>query len=225
LVARLKSDSSYKSKTDEKSIKGLLKYIERKINPTAKNRYTLWVIDTYVSGGINRIEDLSRTRRALDEFVRKRNQLNKKDIYQYKTLSDLEEAVLDKEEILSANELKRRAKKEIYSETDVLYKGEDGMIVSPKTEKASCFWGQGTKWCTSSTESENHFDEYNKDGKLYIVVKNNRKLQFHVESGQYNDENDREIKPNTPEADIISWALKKLDLEEKVVKYQPYDIR
>jgi len=77
-------------------------------------------------------------------------------------------------------------------EYEKIYKGSDYQIIIPKTEKASCKYGAGTRWCTAAKEN-NYFDEYNKDGNLYILImKDGRKFQYHPWTNQYMDEMDRD---------------------------------
>ena len=43
------------------------------------------------------------------------------------------------------------------------------IVVSPKTHKSSCYFGSGTKWCTTASDS-GHYDRYNQDGKLFYFI-------------------------------------------------------
>ena len=42
-------------------------------------------------------------------------------------------------------------------EADVLYNSDDLLIMIPKSHRASCYYGAGTKWCTTNKESDNYF--------------------------------------------------------------------
>jgi hypothetical protein len=57
---------------------------------------------------------------------------------------------------------------------DIIVDDENYLIVSPHTEESSIKYGQGTKWCTSSKESLNRFDQYRKESTLYYI--HNKKL-------------------------------------------------
>jgi hypothetical protein len=86
-----------------------------------------------------------------------------------------------------------------------LMNGDEWYIFHPKTEKGSCYLGVNTQWCTtygpyslnpSYRERDNYFNNYNKQGPLYIMInkKNeNSKYQFHFNSKQYMDPADRQI--------------------------------
>ena len=62
---------------------------------------------------------------------------------------------------------------------------------------AACYYGQGTRWCTAA-DSNNMFDRYNQDGDMYILIPTKpkyegEKYQVHPASGQYMDEQDRDV--------------------------------
>ena len=43
-------------------------------------------------------------------------------------------------------------------------------VVVPKSHTASCYYGAGTKWCTATKDSDNHFTNYDKEGKLFYIL-------------------------------------------------------
>jgi len=56
------------------------------------------------------------------------------------------------------------------SGADKVFENEYVTIVTPKTHKASCYYGSGTKWCTTAKSSD-YWDEYNNDGvKFYYIL-------------------------------------------------------
>ena len=77
-----------------------------------------------------------------------------------------------------------------------MYEDDDWVVYTPKTYAASCKLGQGTRWCTATTEDDSYFKKYTKSGPLYININKNNpaeKYQLHFESGQYMDREDEEI--------------------------------
>ena len=50
-----------------------------------------------------------------------------------------------------------------------IYSSEHGDMYWVKDEEASCYIGQGTRWCTAAKESTNYFSEYNAKGPLLII--------------------------------------------------------
>jgi hypothetical protein len=77
----------------------------------------------------------------------------------------------------------------------LVYSDGEWSVYVPLTERASCLIGKGTQWCTAADVSDNMFDYYNKQGKLYVLINkdDNSKYQLHFESNQLMDENDREV--------------------------------
>jgi hypothetical protein len=184
-------------KTDHSAPKDLNQIVQKFINadPTPNKKYVQWMIRTYLSSGIRYLEDLSRTNAALILFDKNKVRLpvEQRDINKIKSLPDLETLVEPFEDVKSGKEEKRELSANIKSQTKVIYNGSQGKILVPLTQEASMFWGQGTKWCTAANKN-NMFDEYNKDGHLYIILMNNgEKYQFHLQSGQLMDVKDDEV--------------------------------
>jgi len=121
-----------------------------------------------------------------------------RDINRFKNLNDLYDVVKEFEggdetmATSNSDEIRQIKKNEI----DKVFENSNWLIMIPKTERASCLIGKGTKWCTAADESNNMFDNYNSDGPLYVMVNkdNNKKYQLHFESNQLMDENDSPIK-------------------------------
>jgi hypothetical protein len=70
-------------------------------------------------------------------------------------------------------------------------------VIQPEDTSAACYYGQGTRWCTAA-DSNNMFDRYNRDGPMYILLPTKaqyegEKYQVHPDSGQYMDEQDRDV--------------------------------
>ena len=51
---------------------------------------------------------------------------------------------------------------------EMIYTSDFVNVYWPIDEKAACYLGQGTQWCTSATRSENAFKGYNQRGPLVI---------------------------------------------------------
>jgi len=135
-----------------------------------------WLVDRYISGGIKRIEDInSRAKPAIIDF----KQLVKKGllsghISQFSSLSELEATI---EPFLKKIDLVEKGK------SDIIYQDSQFRLIELHDEKAACYYGQGTKWCTAATKGDNMFDEYKKEGPVFVLlVKNPRykgeKYQF-----------------------------------------------
>jgi len=84
--------------------------------------------------------------------------------------SDIETAKSAAARAKKEKEEKGRASKQAKSESDVVYDDEEFMVIRPLSPHASCYYGQGTKWCISATDSQNYFDSYTKEGKAFYFV-------------------------------------------------------
>ena len=94
-----------------------------------------------------------------------------KDIHSYpnpEILRDISMQILSE---LSRGDKEKFAK----SGAEKLYEDDRWLLVKPKTEEASCYYGAGTQWCTSATKG-NAFGQYNKNGNLYYLIDKSRKL-------------------------------------------------
>jgi len=110
-----------------------------------------------VEGQFNKAKEL------LNQFIRYQSVLDQKDINQYETFEDIEKAV-------SAHENKVRRDVVKLDGADQVYEDDRYTIVTPKTHKASCYYGAGTKWCTAAMNGDSHFDRYNEDAKLFYII-------------------------------------------------------
>jgi DNA-dependent RNA polymerase auxiliary subunit epsilon len=208
-------------KTDHSAPKDLNQIIQKFINadPTPNKKYVQWMLRTYLNSGIRYLEDLSRTNAALILFDKNKVRLpvEQRDINKIKSLSDLETLVEAFEKIKSGKEIKKEISANIKSQTKMIYNGPEGKILVPLTQEASMFWGQGTKWCTAANK-DNYFDNYNKNGHLYIILINNgEKYQFHLYSEQLMDVRDAGI--NFEEFNkTYPWVFKNIKFTEEEQK-------
>lgn len=190
LLKRAHQDHSVEGQHSAKQIVELLK----KADPT-NGKYLQWIVNTYLAAQF-KIEDISRIHSELKEFTRVRSKLDKKDINQYKKLSDLYAAL--KPHADTAVKSGKQQKKELSSKffnddaAEVFYKDNQITIIIPKTEAASCYFGQGTKWCTAG-KRDNMFTHYSNQGPLYIVQTPSGKYQFHFPTNSFMDSSDESV--------------------------------
>jgi len=93
-----------------------------------------------------------------------------RDINSYKDYGTLRDAVdrIEQEETQAAK--RAEEKKEAFSEAEVIDDTEDEFIVRPMSTQASCFFGRGTRWCISADRSNNYFQSYTGEGKMFYFV-------------------------------------------------------
>jgi len=71
------------------------------------------------------------------------------------------------EAITKQNE--KTAKKEV----DKLFENDTLLIIKPKSFTASCYYGSGTKWCTTMKGNPSYFNQYSSNGNLYYLILKN----------------------------------------------------
>lgn len=207
-----------------------------KADPTKNMMYLQWIARMYVLGAF-RMEDTIRVKETLQEFERVKSKLQNKDINSYKKMSDLYAAIepFEGQDIISGKQAVKQkiskfgidspeAKKFFENgEAELFYRGSTIDVVIPLTEKASCFFGQNTKWCTARNDERNMFDMYHTDSTpLYIIFcKDGTRYQFYYSDDEYiqlMDKNDEEVDTldlveNIPE---LKTAFKELATRKKI---------
>lgn len=168
----------------------------RETAPDKMGIYGKWLLNLYINNSL-KLEDLYKVKEYLTFFNKFKNKLNEKDINKYKSLPDLYDAVspfMDNPEQVSSKSEELRMIKQ--NEAEKVYEDNQWLVVIPKTEKAACLYSKHTQWCTAATKGPNMFNVYNLGGPLYINIDkvNNRKYQFHFDSGQFMDERNDDIK-------------------------------
>lgn len=189
-------------------------FIEKvgEIDPTAKGIYMPWIARLAImSPNENRVEDLDRLGQDLQAFEANKAKIANKDINQYKSFQAVYDVVapLLAPREKTKDELKKEqeaaALEKVKADIITVYQGPEGWIRVPKTEEASKFLGQNTRWCTAANKNC-MFQHYAKDDNLFVIYDkaSKRRTQLHIDSGQLAKEDDRNIGvESTPE-----WARK-----------------
>ena len=105
-----------------------------------------------------------------------------KSIDSYPTLDDLYKIVDAAQQLESRKEVETQTK----SGANKIYEDERWLVVRPDTRDASCYYGSGTKWCTAMKNAE-HFDNYNKKGRLYYLIDKSRDLGRYYKVALYKE--------------------------------------
>lgn len=193
----------------EVAIVELVRGIVFNTDPT-EGEYSEWILKNYLkmdSAHANRWhEDSYKIYDDLTEYHKYKRLLKQDeqlkvftDINRIKSFSELYYLVNDEDysvfgkKIAEAKE--KEEQKEMEGQADKIYVSENYLIVVPKSQEASCSYGRNTRWCTASTGSYNYFNQYNKQGPLYIIIdkKQNEKFQFHFQSKQFMNSDDSQI--------------------------------
>ena len=137
-------------------------------DPTKNKEYTVFLAKMYANGGWGcRIEDLeSKIKPALVKFhtlkLKKKIPSPRNDIMRYANLADFVSVMDEYEDPEEKKQVDKGTAKTVF-ENDAV------RIVVPEDQNAACYYGQGTRWCTASTQGTNYFNHYHKDGQMYIL--------------------------------------------------------
>lgn len=128
--------------------------------------------DDYSAENIKNSEDVLEIGNVVLDLIFKfqRNQarMEEKDIYKY-NIAQLQNAM---EKLgLSSREKKKKKKEQAIEGSEIVYEDNDMFAVRPYTEKASCYYGERTRWCISATQSRNYFGQYTEDGRAFVMVR------------------------------------------------------
>lgn len=161
------------------------------VDPSINKKYTQWMARQFMTSEPH-LEDVLST---LSDYVTKFHKLNAKrklppgenDINRYKTAKQLY-LVMDRYDDPVNNNVDQGKASKAYEDANVT-------VIVPEDEAAACRYGRQTRWCTAAVHGSNYFDQYNRQGPLYILIpkhptRNGEKYQLHFESSQYMDEND-----------------------------------
>jgi hypothetical protein len=137
----------------------LAKILEKSETLPGQNKY-LNFMGTHINSR-NFDNDLNILHKLLERFAVVGSNLQIKDINQYKGINELRNALTEYD-----NRVRREIK--TVDNADVVYEDDELIVVMPRTYEASCQFGAGTKWCTTSSNS--HFQNYSTDGKLFYFI-------------------------------------------------------
>ena len=176
----------------------ILSAIEAK-DPTPNKAYTPWIAKMYAkAGGGLRIEDINRNDLIrLYDVAKKRRMIKPEhaDINRFGFYQDFEDTMENDYNNLYDVE---KGKEQKEGSASKVFENGDVLVVVPHDEAAACRYGADTHWCTAATRGQNYFDQYNRQGKLYILIPkkpqhDKEKYQLHFPSGQFMDENDEDV--------------------------------
>jgi hypothetical protein len=171
-------------------------------DPTPNKEYVQWLTKVYANQGIKLEDIISRGNSALKMYhefkVKKILPAEYRDIGRI-DFAGLESIAqnLDLRNALAAKEEQDAAKTVDKGEAETVFDNEAVRIIVPKNEAASCYYGQGTRWCTAGRDN-NMYDRYARDGDLYILLPkqpkyDGEKYQLHFSSNQFMDEGDNTV--------------------------------
>lgn len=186
--------------------KDFMSYIE--LDPTynrGSNKagtYAKWILALANKG---QLDNAGHVKDILTRFNDNKKNLKEKDISKFKSIDDLEDMLNNEDSYIEQShrqEVRQRQKdrksSDLQKDATLVYEDSDWEVWVPHTYSASCKLGQGTRWCTASTENDYYYYYYQSayGGDYYIVISKSNpseKYQFHFESDQYMNAEDSSI--------------------------------
>lgn len=214
-----------------KIINGILAGLEA-ADPSTNKEYVQWLTKMYCNGTLY-LEDANRVNLlGLYDIGKKHGLLppQYRDINKFKAYGDFEDFVESiSNDILRKISIKKKELPKGNAET--VYEDGDVRIVVPHDEAAACYYGQGTRWCTASTEGDNYFEQYDQRGPLFILIPKKQKYdrekyQLHFNSNSFMNELDSGVSieyiferfPGTQE-----YFMKHVPAIKSLIKYVTFD--
>jgi hypothetical protein len=138
-------------------------------DPTPNKQYVQWIARTYANDASTKLEDVldGYLYQYLTKFYklvqRKKIPSPRNDINKYNNFGDFM-SVLDEYPDPEKEQLKDKGT------SFTLYDDENWRVIVPQDEPASCYYGQGTRWCTAATKGNNMFEYYESIAPLLIAI-------------------------------------------------------
>ena len=179
-----------------------------KADPTQNKQYVQWLIKAFVNG--SSLQDLmSRGKDNLEKFelLKKRKLIKPEhaDIGKLKLLKNLED-IMGKYEIPEEENTDK-------GDSSVIEDNQEFKAVVPHDQKAACYYGQGTRWCTAA-KNHNMFKDYNDKNDLIIIIP--KKPRYDGEKYQlyYNERNagDEIFMDEKDEYVVESWFIERFSI-------------
>jgi len=111
----------------------------------------------------------------MDDVLKLQKQLPKKDFVQYSSYDEL---------VRDLNVIKQSSKSE---DVTKIYEDKDLLVIAANTHDASCKYGAGSKWCTTTKDDSSYWRRHNETGtEFFWIFKNkpqndpNHKFSYHV---------------------------------------------
>jgi hypothetical protein len=167
-------------------------------DPTTNNIYKNYILQRYAAKEFQ-LKDLDDLKQYLEIFER------------FKEKYKVSLRLIGREESVnifdySLDDLKNRFRYEFVPKdflphipgSGIIYNGPDGQLCRPHDLASSKFWcsnkiGEPTSWCTSKSDMFAFFTRTGTRQLFIWIDKTGKKFQFHIESGEYKDANNRDI--------------------------------
>lgn len=132
-------------------------------DPSGNNKYLAWIIKHVLGlGNDEKIPMVDSIISAVGYFHQNQQSFTKKDINQYKSVKELNDAIEEVKE--------KKNEKIAKKQSDKVYEDNEWLVVAPKSWEASCTYGSGTKWCVASKNQRSYWDDYFRKSDFYFII-------------------------------------------------------
>lgn len=164
-------------------------------------KFSKLLLSLHIKGTL-KLEDLGLAKEYLGYLYKHNISL---DINKINDLSDLYD-IVKQYLVQDKRDISTILKSLSSDEYRILHNGENWLILTPLTEKSSCYLGVNASWCTTwgpyslnqkDKDKTNRFSFYSKLGPLYIMINKsneNEKYQFHFEKDEFKNIGNQDVK-------------------------------
>ena len=143
-------------------------------------KYLDYALNLMCCGGYGmEVADATELIQIFDKLAKK-NLIKNTDIYsnEYKPtdtrmggidITNINTAIRKAKEL----EKEKETEKQVKSQRDVIYDGDRWTVIVPKSHLASCKYGAGTKWCTTTKNDDSYFKKYTSQAVLFYILDKN----------------------------------------------------
>ena len=181
----------------------IIDHFASKADPSTGKVHTQWLVGQYAKKNI-RQEDAPQLKSTLNDFALVKDNLEKKDLNQYKDVGELRDAIATQKATVEKKVKAKRVEAEEKSASMEKLYDEDGVTGFKIPNRAASIKNYGpagvlaqTHWCTAANSDNNMFNHY-KGGKYTMHFPNGEVLQYHHQSGQIMDRYDRPVQEGDP---------------------------
>jgi hypothetical protein len=165
-------------------------------DPSKNAKYLQWLVNQFIEHELLP-EDFYKMNDLLTRFEDNKKHLEQKNIHCYNH-RQLFDALEQYRKIESTVVVPAGQYKVLFDDPE-----EKFLAVELLDKEAALAFGKGTQWCTAHPE-HNAFENY-KEG-LICVIYGERRWQLHYKSSQAMDENDRSLRDNKSDIDLLSGS-------------------
>ena len=107
---------------------------------------------------------------SLETFEKHKSKFKYPEFRQYSTnIQDFFNEAQKIKTDIESKQTEKSAKKEI----DKIFENDTLLVIKPKSFTASCYYGSGTRWCTTMKGNPSYFNQYSSNGNLYYLILKN----------------------------------------------------